>query len=127
MPTSLRRTQRARFQDLDFPISEPDHAHLCQVPQRIAASVAREVGDHGELSLRYRQRRRIEWRADAEGAEIERESMEYDDRADAKKVEHLLYISEYKRFQSAPGARLSQKAFWLDRRYPIANRWRDNG
>ena len=49
------------------------------------------------------------------------------DRADAKKVEHLLYISEYKRFQSAPGARLSQKAFWLDRRYPIANRWRDNG
>ncbi len=49
------------------------------------------------------------------------------ERADAKKVEHLLYISEYKRFQSAPGARLSQKAFWLDRRYPIANRWRDNG
>ncbi len=48
------------------------------------------------------------------------------DRADAKKVEHLLYISEYKRFQSAPGARLSKKAFWLDRRYPIVNRWRDN-
>ena len=47
------------------------------------------------------------------------------DRADAKKVEHLLYISEYKRFQSAPGARLSKKAFWLDRRYPIVNRWRD--
>ncbi|QIE45578.1 NAD+ synthase [Pseudohalocynthiibacter aestuariivivens] len=49
------------------------------------------------------------------------------DRADAKKVEHLLYISEYKRFQSAPGTRLSKAAFWLDRRYPIANRWRDNG
>ncbi|GGG79897.1 NAD+ synthase [Salipiger pallidus] len=49
------------------------------------------------------------------------------DREDAKKVEHLLYISEYKRFQSAPGARLSKRAFWLDRRYPIANRWRDNG
>ncbi|MFE3837240.1 NAD+ synthase [Pseudogemmobacter sonorensis] len=42
-----------------------------------------------------------------------------------KKVEHLLYISEYKRFQSAPGVRLTQKAFWLDRRYPIAMRWRD--
>lgn len=42
-----------------------------------------------------------------------------------KKVEHLLYISEYKRFQSAPGPRLTKKAFWLDRRYPIANRWRD--
>jgi len=44
-----------------------------------------------------------------------------------KRVEHLLYISEYKRFQSAPGARLSLKAFWLDRRYPIVNRWRDEG
>ncbi|SPH24325.1 Glutamine-dependent NAD(+) synthetase [Defluviimonas aquaemixtae] len=47
------------------------------------------------------------------------------DRDTVKKVEHLLYISEYKRFQSAPGPRLSLKAFWLDRRYPIVNRWRD--
>jgi len=46
-------------------------------------------------------------------------------REDAKRVEHLLYISEYKRFQSAPGTRLSKRAFWLDRRYPIVNRWRD--
>jgi len=44
---------------------------------------------------------------------------------DAKRVEHLLYISEYKRFQAAPGTRLSHRAFWLDRRYPIVNRWRD--
>ena len=44
-----------------------------------------------------------------------------------KRVEHLLYISEYKRFQSAPGPRLSMKAFWLDRRYPIVNRYRDEG
>lgn len=44
---------------------------------------------------------------------------------DAKSVEHLLYMSEYKRFQAAPGARLSPRAFWLDRRYPIVNRWRD--
>lgn len=44
-----------------------------------------------------------------------------------KRVEHLLYISEYKRFQSAPGTRLTPRAFWLDRRYPIANRWRDQG
>ena len=42
-----------------------------------------------------------------------------------KQVEHLLYISEYKRFQSAPGTRLTRRAFWLDRRYPIVNRWRD--
>ncbi len=48
------------------------------------------------------------------------------DRKTVKRVEHLLCISEYKRFQSAPGPRLSHKAFWLDRRYPIVNRWRDN-
>ncbi|KIC17975.1 NAD+ synthase [Leisingera sp. ANG-DT] len=47
------------------------------------------------------------------------------DRDTAKRVEHLIYISEYKRFQSAPGARLTRRAFWLDRRYPIVNRWRD--
>ncbi|NNE54285.1 MAG: NAD+ synthase [Sulfitobacter sp.] len=47
------------------------------------------------------------------------------DRETAKKVEHLIYISEYKRFQSAPGPRLTKGAFWLDRRYPIVNRWRD--
>jgi NAD+ synthase len=47
------------------------------------------------------------------------------DEADARRVEHLLYISEYKRFQSAPGTRLTARAFWLDRRYPIVNRWRD--
>ena len=42
------------------------------------------------------------------------------------RIENLIYISEYKRFQSAPGTRLSERAFWLDRRYPIANHWRDN-
>jgi len=47
------------------------------------------------------------------------------DRETVSRVEHLLYISEWKRFQSAPGVRLTQKAFWLDRRYPMINRWRD--
>ena len=47
------------------------------------------------------------------------------DAAEAEKVANLLYLSEYKRFQSAPGTRLSKRAFWLDRRYPIVNRWRD--
>ena len=47
------------------------------------------------------------------------------DLAVVKKVEHLLYLSEYKRFQAAPGTRLTRKAFWMDRRYPIVNRWRD--
>ncbi|MFA8441182.1 NAD+ synthase [Yoonia sp.] len=48
------------------------------------------------------------------------------DRETVKRIEHLIYISEYKRFQSAPGPRLSDRAFWLDRRYPIVNRWRDS-
>ena len=47
------------------------------------------------------------------------------DREVVKRIEHLVNISEYKRFQSAPGPRLTHRAFWLDRRYPIANRWRD--
>ncbi|SMX24104.1 NAD+ synthase [Boseongicola aestuarii] len=47
------------------------------------------------------------------------------DRAMVKKIEHLVYLAEYKRFQSAPGARLTMRSFWLDRRYPIVNRWRD--
>lgn len=49
------------------------------------------------------------------------------DRATVKRVEGLLYGSEWKRFQSAPGVRLTRKAFWLDRRYPMVNRWRDPG
>ncbi|MEP2717212.1 NAD+ synthase [Pseudophaeobacter sp.] len=46
-------------------------------------------------------------------------------RETVQRVENLIYISEYKRYQSAPGARLSPRAFWLDRRYPIVNRFRD--
>ena len=47
------------------------------------------------------------------------------DRETVKRVESLIYSSEYKRFQSAPGTRLTKRAFWLDRRYPIVNRFRD--
>ncbi len=42
-----------------------------------------------------------------------------------KRVEHLLYISEYKRRQAAPGVKISSKNFGRDRRYPITNRFRD--
>jgi NAD+ synthase len=49
------------------------------------------------------------------------------DRDTVKRVEGLLYGAEWKRFQSAPGPRLTRKAFWLDRRYPMVNRWRDGG
>ncbi|MEM9138480.1 MAG: NAD+ synthase [Pseudomonadota bacterium] len=47
------------------------------------------------------------------------------DRETVMHIQHLLYINEYKRFQSAPGVKLTERAFWLDRRYPIVNRWRD--
>ncbi len=60
-----------------------------------------------------------------EEASVEDAVAEGFDRDTVKRVEHLLYISEYKRFQSAPGTRLTQRSFWLDRRYPIVNRWRD--
>ncbi len=49
------------------------------------------------------------------------------DRETVLKVQALLYGAEWKRFQSAPGARLTKRAFWLDRRYPMVNRWRDEG
>ena len=48
------------------------------------------------------------------------------DRETVKKVEKLIYINEWKRYQAAPGPRISTKAFWLDRRYPLVNRWRDD-
>ena len=48
------------------------------------------------------------------------------DEATVKQVEKLLFNSEWKRYQAAPGPRISTKAFWLDRRYPLVNRWRDS-
>jgi len=44
---------------------------------------------------------------------------------DAKLIQKLLFTNEYKRYQAAPGTRLSKRAFWLDRRYPIVNRWNE--
>jgi NAD+ synthase len=49
------------------------------------------------------------------------------DRKTVKRVEGLIFASEYKRFQSAPGARITNRALWLDRRYPLVNKWRDEG
>jgi NAD+ synthase len=47
--------------------------------------------------------------------------------ATVKKVERLLYLAEYKRRQSAPGVKVTQRNFGRDRRYPIVNRFRDPG
>jgi len=47
------------------------------------------------------------------------------DRATVARIEHLLYVAEYKRRQAAPGVKITRKNFGRDRRYPITNRFRD--
>ncbi len=47
------------------------------------------------------------------------------DPATVKRIEHLLYISEYKRRQAPPGVKISSRNFGRDRRYPITNAFRD--
>ncbi|KCZ96881.1 glutamine-dependent NAD(+) synthetase [Hyphomonas polymorpha PS728] len=48
------------------------------------------------------------------------------DPATVRRIEHLLYIAEYKRRQAPPGVKVGGKNFGRDRRYPITNRFRDN-
>jgi NAD+ synthase len=45
--------------------------------------------------------------------------------ATVKRVEQLLYVSEYKRRQAPPGVKISSRNFGRDRRYPITNAFRD--
>lgn len=47
------------------------------------------------------------------------------DPALVKRIEHLLYVSEYKRRQAAPGPKIGRRNFGRDRRYPITNGFRD--
>ena len=47
------------------------------------------------------------------------------DPAIVKRVEQLLYVSEYKRRQAPPGVKISSRNFGRDRRYPITNAFRD--
>ena len=55
--------------------------------------------------------------------EIVKKGHEYDM---VKKIEKLVFQSEYKRFQSAPGVHITENSFQLSRRYPIVQNWRDN-
>jgi NAD+ synthase len=41
------------------------------------------------------------------------------------RVEHLLYVAEYKRRQAPPGVKIGPKNFGRDRRYPITNGYRN--
>ncbi|MCW5695293.1 MAG: NAD+ synthase [Bauldia sp.] len=49
------------------------------------------------------------------------------DAATVRRVEHMVAISEYKRRQAAPGVKISGRNFGRDRRYPITNRFREEG
>jgi NAD+ synthase len=47
------------------------------------------------------------------------------DPATVKRIEHLLYVAEYKRRQAPPGVKITSRNFGRDRRYPITNAFRD--
>jgi NAD+ synthase len=47
------------------------------------------------------------------------------DLALVKRIQHMLYLAEYKRRQAAPGVKITRRNFGRDRRYPIVNGWRD--
>ncbi|MFI2647303.1 NAD+ synthase [Micromonospora fulviviridis] len=49
------------------------------------------------------------------------------DPAIVDRVLRMVDTAEYKRRQSAPGTKISIKAFGRDRRLPITNRWREDG
>lgn len=42
-----------------------------------------------------------------------------------KRIEHLIFVAEYKRRQAPPGVKISSRSFGKDRRYPITNGYRD--
>ena len=47
------------------------------------------------------------------------------DEALVQRIERLVNLAEYKRRQSAPGPKLTAKAFGLGRKYPITNGYKD--
>ena len=47
------------------------------------------------------------------------------DEVTVRRIENLLYLSEYKRRQGAIGTKIGYKNFGRDRRYPITNRYRN--
>jgi NAD+ synthase (glutamine-hydrolysing) len=60
-----------------------------------------------------------------EGAQSEAEIIAAGfDAGDVRRVVRMLYASEFKRRQSAPGPRVSTCAFGRERRYPISSAWR---
>jgi NAD+ synthase len=42
-----------------------------------------------------------------------------------RRIQHMLYVAEYKRRQAPPGVKITVRNFGRDRRYPITNAFRD--
>lgn len=42
-----------------------------------------------------------------------------------RRIQHMLYVAEYKRRQAPPGVKITARNFGRDRRYPITNAFRD--
>ncbi|HLX15452.1 MAG TPA: NAD+ synthase [Bradyrhizobium sp.] len=49
------------------------------------------------------------------------------DREVVARIDRMLNIAEYKRRQAAPGVKVTRRNFGRDRRYPITNKFRDDG
>jgi NAD+ synthase len=49
------------------------------------------------------------------------------DREVVARIDRLLNIAEYKRRQAAPGVKVTSRNFGRDRRYPVTNKFRDEG
>jgi NAD+ synthase len=47
------------------------------------------------------------------------------ERKTVERVQHMLYLAEYKRRQAAPGVKITARNFGRDRRYPITNGFRE--
>ena len=47
------------------------------------------------------------------------------DEEEVRRIQHLLYVAEYKRRQAPPGPKITVRNFGRDRRYPITNGFRD--
>jgi len=43
------------------------------------------------------------------------------------RVDRMINLAEYKRRQAAPGVKVTRRNFGRDRRYPITNKFRDDG
>lgn len=98
------------------------------VPQRVlerapSAELAHDQTDQDSLPP-YELLDQILERYVEQDRSIEQIIEEGFDRATVERVTNMVLKNEYKRRQSAPGTRITRRAFGRDRRYPITSGWR---